>query len=45
MNCPYCNAKLFRNKFEDLVCPIDGIIRKHKAKEKDKGEDKKDVRD
>jgi len=35
MNCPNCNQKLYKNKYEDMVCPTCGIIIYHEEKDEE----------
>jgi uncharacterized Zn finger protein (UPF0148 family) len=39
MRCPDCEQKLIRNKYDDLVCPIHGIIYYHKEENKEEKTD------
>lgn len=42
MLCPYCGIKLFRNKYNDLVCPIDGIVINNKEEDEEENTENKE---
>ena len=42
MLCPYCVTKLFKNNYNDLVCPIHGIIVYHKEEDREENNKNKE---